>query len=222
LVTAVSISKLAFPILAGLSVLLGIFFLARSRSQRFESARSVYNVGRQEARQAMQLDVVRAIVALVVGVILFGIFSLIPASVEGEVELVPTRPFITPAPVNEDTDTSSPLPTNSPVPISTVTPIPTATTVNVPPTPTPIAVIEPTAGPTVTFPLTATVSSGVGVWLRSAPSTEGEQIEWLLDGTELILLAGQTTADEFDWQAVEAPSGNSGWVATEFILFPDS
>ncbi|MCP5096883.1 MAG: SH3 domain-containing protein [Chloroflexi bacterium] len=228
--TAVSITKIILPILAGLSVLLGLYFFIRSREQRTGSTRSAYNVGRQEARQAMQLDVVRMIVAFVVGVLLFGVFSLIPDPVAGEVELVPTeRPFVTSVPDIEQPQQTpeplliaSPLPSPSPVSINTVTPIPTVTTAAAPPTPTTAPVLVPTEVPILPGPPTAIVSSGVGVWLRGTPSTEGEQLEWLLDGTELILLAGQTTADEFEWQEVQAPSGNTGWVAAEFILFPDS
>ncbi|MCA9925092.1 MAG: SH3 domain-containing protein, partial [Anaerolineales bacterium] len=72
----------------------------------------------------------------------------------------------------------------------------------------------PTATPVVE---TAVVTSGVGVWLRSVPGVDGEQVEWLLANTQVVLLAGQATADEFEWQEVQAPSGNVGWVAVPFI-----
>jgi SH3-like domain-containing protein len=61
------------------------------------------------------------------------------------------------------------------------------------------------------------VTSEVGVWLRGTPSTEGEQLEWVLGGTILTVLPGQQTADDFDWQQVRTPAGNEGWVAVDFI-----
>jgi hypothetical protein len=65
---------------------------------------------------------------------------------------------------------------------------------------------------------TAVVSSGVGVWLRATPSTTGEQLEWLLDGTVLVLLDGQETADDLLWQQVQTEAGVTGWVAADFLL----
>jgi hypothetical protein len=55
--------------------------------------------------------------------------------------------------------------------------------------------------------------------LRSLPSTEGEQLEWVLDGTTLLLLPGKQTADEFEWQQVRTPTGLEGWVAVDFIIY---
>jgi hypothetical protein len=80
--------------------------------------------------------------------------------------------------------------------------------------PTPQATAAPTA---TSAPTTATVSSGVGVWLRGAPSTSGEQLEWLLDGTVVTLLAGQETADDLLWQQVRTEAGVEGWVARDFL-----
>ncbi|MBX7253849.1 MAG: SH3 domain-containing protein, partial [Candidatus Promineofilum sp.] len=83
-----------------------------------------------------------------------------------------------------------------------------------PASPTP----EATAAATATTPVqTATVSSGVGVWLRGAPSTTGEQLEWLLDGTVVTLLPGQQTADDLLWQQVRTEAGVEGWVARDFL-----
>jgi hypothetical protein len=61
------------------------------------------------------------------------------------------------------------------------------------------------------------VSSGVGVWLRGAPSTSAEQLEWLLDGTAVTLLSGQETADDLLWQQVRTEAGVEGWVARDFL-----
>jgi hypothetical protein len=43
-------------------------------------------------------------------------------------------------------------------------------------------------------------------------------LEWLLEGTVLIILPGRETADEFEWQQVQTEEGLIGWVATEFIV----
>ena len=61
------------------------------------------------------------------------------------------------------------------------------------------------------------VNSGVGVWLRAIPSVDGEQLEWVLDGTVLILLDQVENTAEFSWQYVQTPAGNVGWVAASFI-----
>lgn len=117
------------------------------------------------------------------------------------------------------TATSIPGPTATatdlpPAVVSTLTPIPTS-----PPSASSTPEPEPTATAVVPEVLvkTAVVTSGVGVWLRSAPSVDGDQLEWLLTDTQVVVLEGQATADEFDWQEVQAPSGNVGWVAVPFI-----
>jgi len=116
------------------------------------------------------------------------------------------------------------VPTQPPVLVPTQSPTPAlATPEVVENTPTDLApaTAAPTDAPTNTpEPVvdTAVVSSGVGVWLRSAPSTSGEQLEWLLDGTILTLLEGQQTADELLWQQVQTASGITGWVAADFII----
>jgi hypothetical protein len=78
----------------------------------------------------------------------------------------------------------------------------------------PVATDTPTAEP-----VTATVISEAGVWLRAIPGTEGEQLEWVLEGTTLTLLPGLETADDLEWQQVRTPAGNEGWVAVPFIQY---
>ena len=92
----------------------------------------------------------------------------------------------------------------------TIEPTPTGP----PPSPTSAVTAEPTA---TTAPVTAIVSSGVGVWLRGAPGTSGEQLEWLLDDTVVTLLGGQETVDDLLWQQVRTDSGVEGWVARDFL-----
>ncbi|RMH01077.1 MAG: SH3 domain-containing protein [Chloroflexi bacterium] len=203
---------IAARVLAGISLVAGVFFVFRAIRDRAQSARAPYDVGRQEARLAMYTDLARGGAAFFVGLILFAIVSLVsaPAQITGVEGGEPTEVA---------TETAVPLittvvisPTNTPFILPTNTPqLPTATTL--PPTPT----IVPTDTPPPAPP-TATVSSGVGVWLRSAPGTSAQQLEWLLDGTVVTLLPGRETADEFEWQQVRAPSGQEGWVAAEFLV----
>ncbi len=91
---------------------------------------------------------------------------------------------------------------------------PQASPTVLPASPTAQATVAATIAPT---PQTATVSSGVGVWLRGAPSTTGEQLEWLLDGTTRHPLPGQETADDLLWQQVRTEAGVEGWVARDFL-----
>jgi hypothetical protein len=76
--------------------------------------------------------------------------------------------------------------------------------------------------PTATLQVrTAIVSSGVGVWLRAEPSTESAQLEWLLQGTIIIVLSETATAENLAWQEVQTQEGIVGWVAVPFITYND-
>lgn len=213
--TAVTVINVFLPIIATLALITAGLFIFRAIQQRSSSSRAAYNVGRQEARQAMQADLMRSVVALAVGLVLFGVYLLLPQPTEAE--SAPTTTLTPPAVVPTVTavfvtDTPPAPPTS--VPSSTASP----TVVLLTPTPPATATVVPETVPTETPAVqTAVVTSGVGVWLRSAPSLAGEQVEWLLPQTEVTLLAGQAAADEFEWQQVQAPSGNTGWVAVPFI-----
>lgn len=203
-------------LLAGVSILFALFFVRQTLQSRRRSLHETYGVGRQEARQSMQINLVRGVVAFIVGLILLGVFGLSPRPV-GPAETLPVATEPTPATIPvPDTPTSLSVPTatNTPVVEPTLEPSPT------PPSPT----STPTSPPTETAtpePQTATVSSGVGVWLRSSPGTDGEQLERVLQGTVLTLLPGQETADGFQWQQVRTPDGQEGWVATDFITYTE-
>ena len=221
--TAVSIFRFALPILAGVAILAAFVFLFRALTRRSQSAKEAYNVGQQEAKVAMQVDLVRVVAAFVVGVILFGIFSLLPEASKDVVDLIePTsRPFVTSEANIFPVNTLQPA---IPLPTSTLPP-PKESTIAPPATASPLPVVVETAVFTPTSapePATAVVSSGVGVWLRSVPSVDGEQLEWLLEGATLILVGGeQATADNLAWQQVQAASGLVGWVAVPFIELPE-
>lgn len=148
---------------------------------------------------------IRGLVFLGLGLIflfLFAIRPLVLPAEEGETVAAETTPVPTLMSAEAATATSPP-PTTQPSPtVDTASPTP-----------------EPTAAPTDTpTPQTAVVRSGVGVWLRGAPSTAGQQLEWLLDGTVVLLLPQQQTADELLWQQVQTDGGKVGWVASDFLL----
>ncbi|HEX6386828.1 MAG TPA: SH3 domain-containing protein [Anaerolineae bacterium] len=212
--TPVTVINIVIPLLAGISIVLALFFTLRALQQRSELARAAYSVGRQEARQAMQVDVVRGIAAFLVGLILLGVFGLSPRPVESA--LPPTDvPSVT-EPAGATPETAAPTATVEIVPTNTPTVEPSPTVPPATPTETPIPTDTPAPEPR-----TATVSSGVGVWLRAAPGTNAEQLEWVQDGTVLTLLDGYETADDLEWQRVQTPAGSAGWVAVPFIVYDE-
>ncbi len=213
------------PILLVIAILIAGVFLLRAWNNRSASSVAPYNVGRQEARVAMQKNIIRALSVVILGaillIVLFATGLLNPAEVT-DAEIIPDP---TSSPVEEEVNTiETAVPTDMPV-VEAETAVPVEEAPN---TPTPITVeetptVENTPEPTPTnAPETAVVSSGVGVWLREEPSLEGVQLEWLLEGTELVLLEESLEGATFNWQQVQAPSGVSGWVAVDFITIPDS
>ena len=215
---------LVVSFLAGVSILLTLHFAWKAFRAYSQTSYETYGVGQQRARVAAQVNVAWCIVLLIISLILLGVSGLSFGPAEAE----PLAP-VTDTPV--PTDTIAPVPTTAVSPITSPTTTPTlaplatielgetatATTVAAPPTFTP-APAAPTDTPTA-VPVTAVVSSGVGVWLRAEPSTSGEQLEWLLDGTVVTLLAGLQQADDFEWQQVLTSEGIEGWVATDFIVY---
>ena len=191
--------------LAGLSALGALYFLAKGLGARSSIHRQAYSVGQVEARRTSLLNWIRAGFFFLVALIFIGIFAVRPllSGREPAPAPTPTLPVATTAPQ------LTPLTTEPAVTV----PAQTSPTVS-PTSPTAAATAAPTA---TAAPQTATVSSGVGVWLRGAPSTTGEQLEWLLDGTTVTLLPGQETADDLLWQQVRTAAGVEGWVARDFL-----
>lgn len=215
--TAVFINIL-LPLLAIVTLLAAFFYLLKALGQRRRINRQVYSVGQVEMRRAMKIGFLRAIVIAFAAALLLFAWGVMRAT--GTWPLLPEpTPMPTVAPTNTPTPTLSPDVTPAPAETMSLTLTPGAMETTVA-TPTATATATPT--PTVTPtppPATAVVSSGVGVWLRAAPSTGGEQLEWLLDETVLTLLPGYETGSDFDWQQVRAPSGREGWVAVPFIRY---
>lgn len=191
--------------LAGVSILAAFYFVLKAVGAKSSINRQAYSVGQVEAKRVSQVNWIRAGFLFLVGLIFLGIFAIRPLLSRSGAATAPTP---TVAVVD-------PAPTETlPDPTSAFTPAAEATSTVPPPSPSPEATSEPTA---TTAPQTATVSSGVGVWLRGAPSTNGEQLEWLLDGTIVTLLAGQETADDLLWQQVRTEADVEGWVARDFL-----
>ncbi len=219
-----AVLNIVIPGLAILAIAVTFYYGLRAFRHKSAIAQEPYNVGQQDVRRAMQVDMLRAGLFLVVALILLGVIGFMPQ---------PTEPFV--EEVLEATNTATAVPPTATVnipPATTVpdTAVPTQPSATEPPPaqPTePIIVptqVEPTAAPTITpipAPQTAVVTSEVGVWLRDTPGLSSEQIEWLLNNTELIILTGTATADDFEWQQVRAPSGNEGWVASPYIAYSE-
>jgi hypothetical protein len=208
-----AVLNVLLPIVAGVCLLLAILLVGRALHARARIPHLAYGVGRQEARQAMQINIIRSIGMFIVGLILLAVWAL--TSQPGSATPAPT---LTPAALEaEATATTSPPATITPTATPTLA-LPTSASEPEVAPPTATFTPMPTATPTAPPP-TARVTSGVGVWLRVAPSAQAEQLERIDDGVLLILLPGRTTADEFEWQEVRAPSGNEGWVAVPFITY---
>lgn len=214
---ALSIALLA---VAGLAFLAALILLVRALGSRSSISKQPYDVGLVEAKRSSQAQLLAAGAAFIIGLIFLGAFAVIPrgdaaADAEPSVPVLPTTaPAVLPGPAATRDLVAPAVATSS---VATLAPQPTTPPV----TPT----IGATATPEATVaagPTTATVSSGVGVWLRSAPTTNSEQLEWLLDGTVVTLLEGQETADEFLWQQVQVESGVEGWVARDFLVINET
>lgn len=192
------------PVLALLSIVAMVYFAYKAVRERSRSSRKAYNVGRQESHKASRVNLIRSGVFLALALILLLVFLVGLATPFNQVpQVTPTVAPTTVPPTAAATDTPELEPTAEATPTSPL------------PTPTATASATPTNTPE---PPTATVNSGVGVWLRSAPGTDTEQLEWLLDGTLLLLLPGRETVEGIEWQQVQTAAGVQGWVAAEFIV----
>lgn len=213
-----AVLNLLIPFLAGVATLAGIYFLLRAFSSRSAETRASYNVARQHAHHDKQIDLIRSVFSFIVALIFFGVYGFAPrplapvptvTATPSPTTAVPATPTASPTqaiatfPAIQPTETLTPPPTDSPTP--------TMTSTTVPPT-------LPADTPTPAL-RTATVNSGVGVWLRAEPTTTAEQLEWLLDGTILTVLPETATGENLAWQHVQTAEGLVGWVAIPFITF---
>lgn len=196
--------NIILPILVVLSILAIIYFVARAFAARSRAGSQPYNVGRLVVRQSAQVNLFRALIALLFALFFLALIAIGP-------RLATAIPVPTPTP----TATAVPptfTPTSAATATATFEPVATPTS----PVPTATAPLEATATATAQPP-TAVVTSGVGVYLRAAPGTTSEQLQYLEQGTVVVLLEGQETAEELLWQQVQAPDGQVGWVALDFV-----
>jgi uncharacterized protein YgiM (DUF1202 family) len=193
------------PILAGISIIALLVFFLRALSARSKMSSQAYGVGQVETRQKAQANLLAALVSFILALIFLALIFVGPRVMASLPQPTPTLPPTavpaTVAPTETATVTSvptqlQPTPT-SPVPTATATSLPTDT-------PTPA-------------PLTATVSSGVGIYLRSEPGTNSAELQYLEDGTTLFVLDAQQSAEDLLWQQVQTDTGQVGWVAVDFI-----
>ncbi len=215
-------------ILAGLSALGTVFFLVRSLAARSGVKKRTYGVERQYARQEMLIYAFTSAGLLFLMLVFcgFGTLTWFTAGADEEGTTAVVDPELSPVPDNggsgveiplENGLTATPLPEDAAQPTLTATPEPDPpddTPPGEPPTPTPLptATVEPT--PELA---TAVVDSPfVGLYLRTVPG--GEIVERLEDQAVVFLLGPEQLLDDVVWvEVTSAESGNSGWVAADFL-----
>ncbi len=195
------------PVLAGLSLLAALYFFVNALLARGSVSSNTYGVERQKVRQHTLIGFARGGFFLLLSLILFSVFGINSIPEQVTEPALPTQvDTISPRETEPIVTISSPL-----VPTSRTTPTSPLPPPTVRPTDTPI----PTDTPVI---LTAIVVSANGLWLRDSPGGT-QELELIPDGATLIVLEGNETVDDSDWQEVETVTGNTGWVAVDFIVF---
>lgn len=172
-----------------------IFFWQTQEAQR-ASRRALFDTERQVYLDRIRRGRLSALGLAALGIILFGVNLGSSAIANPPPTATPT---LTPTP-------TSPPPTIGPSPTPTLPP--TLTPTPAPASPTP----QPQTG-------TVTGAGSIGLRLRDAPSTDGNLIDYLLDGTVVTILPDDpvTTADGIEWRKVIDPQGREGWVAVQYL-----
>jgi hypothetical protein len=208
-------------VLAALAFLMALLFLTRAVQKRTTShSPFAYGVARQRTRQSMQTDLLKTLGALLTALILVGVYLAQPPIFETMTAVeTPAAPLTPDELIEEGTTEGTSAPTLTPT--FTATPL-----LPVSPEATPTAPVTPTATPMPTDtptpePRQAVVDSPNGLWLRSEPGVDGEQIENLAHLSVVTVLDGFEEVDDLEWQEILAPSGNRGWVAASFLAYQD-
>lgn len=221
-----TVLNIAALIFAAICVLGALYLLARGLQSR-GVPQSAYGVARQEARHSMLSSFFWAFLFLILGLVIFGVYSLIgfdflseASQLEPGLTLTPTLTALpSQATIELGNESATIGPTNTPVTLQNLS-TPTFTPEIPTETPTPsITPTPPTPTPTNTPDVdTAVVNSPNGLWLRETPGGT-QEVELIPHGTVLTLLPGLETIDGTEWQQVRTPAGNEGWVAVDFIIY---
>lgn len=187
--------------------------LARGLRARAQLSDYAYGVEKQAIRHDMLVSFSRSAVLLLIAIIILTVYGVLPKDDENEF-LETESPIATAVQTPEIDQTAESIPQTQ-IQTETIAPVNTES-----PTDEPTIVVEPTEtlSPTVQS-TTAAVESFNGLWLRSGPDADSQELELIPDGTVLILLDGLEPVGQAEWQQVRAPSGQEGWVFIQFILY---
>jgi hypothetical protein len=229
-----TIVQIGLLVLAVLAFLGAGFLLVRSVVMRAGLKKYTYGVERQTARQNMLAYAFSSAFLLLVSLLLCGLGGVVWFVWSGEDEaVVAVTTTTTAVPEFLPTAVGTPVlelplegvltPIVSPTPQLTNTPELTATLAPPVEPITPTLTVTPTVAvtPTPEFPTAVVNSPFVGLYLRTAPA--GDIIERLEDRAEVLLLGPEQVVGELRWVEVRAVlTGNSGWVAADFLAEPGS
>lgn len=117
--------------------------------------------------------------------------------------------------------TAAPVST-APIVFATASPQPTLITAFPTPIPPPATATSvraaiPTPAPAPPRPLYVANTGGDGLALRGSPSSGGERIAVLPEGTTLTPTGPEEQTDGRRWRQVRDPQGREGWVAADFL-----
>jgi hypothetical protein len=76
--------------------------------------------------------------------------------------------------------------------------------------------VAPTAPAQALF-FIVTGTSGEGLFLRPQPSSQGDPLTTLPDGTRLEQIGDDVPGGDYVWRHVRAPDGQEGYVAVDFL-----
>lgn len=204
-----------FLIIAGLFLLGSIILLFRGLIARSRLSDIAYGVERQGVRREMLVSFTRSAILLLIALTVFAIYGLVPRGEEIESVRSVTPESVT-SPTIKASETLSPIRSQT-VTRATEVATPAMTAV---PDQQDTRASETTQAPAMTLQAqTATVDSFNGLWLRSDPNPESDQLELIPDETVLVVLRGREPANQPEWQQVRSPSGTEGWVFIQYIVY---
>jgi len=197
-------------IIAGLCMLGATYFMALGFHARSDASGSSYGVKRQEARQGSIVSFMRSLFLVSLSLIIFAVLGIgnLPEgknAKNNENTDLPDSNISATRAIERPSGSSTPhtLGASPTSPVATLTATPTLTPI---PTDPPVVII-------------AFVNSPNGLWLREKPGGN-QQLELIANEAELIILEGTEMADDLEWKQVRTQTGQEGWVAVSFIVFP--